>query len=132
MLADAGNDFVGTVDIIGGTVAVTDANARPLGTVGGGQLTATSVGRLDLGTTDVSGALVAHSSGGAIEQGGALRVGGATELDAGTGDVVLSNAGNDFVGTVGITGGSVAIVDANGLTLGTVTDRKSTRLNSSH
>src|SRR3546814_3235712 len=71
--------------------------------------------------SDVSGARVAHSSGGAIEQGGALRVGGATELDAGTGDVVLSNAGNDFVGTVGITGGSVAIVDANGLTLGTVT-----------
>src|SRR3546814_7056704 len=71
--------------------------------------------------SDVSGARVAHSSGGAIEQGGALRGGGATELDAGTGDVVLSNAGNDFVGTVGITGGSVAIVDANGLTLGTVT-----------
>src|SRR3546814_12335394 len=55
MLADAGNDFVGTVDIIGGTVAITDANALTLGTVAAGQLTATSVGRLDLGTPDVSG-----------------------------------------------------------------------------
>src|SRR3546814_15884914 len=52
MLADAGNDFVGTVDIIGGTVAITDANALTLGTVAAGQLTATSVSRLDPGTTD--------------------------------------------------------------------------------
>src|SRR3546814_3930495 len=68
-LAHAGNDFVGAVDITGGTVAITDANALTLGTVSAGQLTATSTGRLDLGSTDVSGALVAHSNGGAIEQG---------------------------------------------------------------
>src|SRR3546814_18355439 len=121
MVGDAGNDLGGTVEMSGGTVAITDANALTLGTVAAGQLTATSGGRLDLGTTDVSGALVAHSSGGAIEQGGALRVGGATELDAGPGDVVLPHAGNDFVGTLGIPGGSVAIVYAIGLTLGTVT-----------
>src|SRR3546814_1806314 len=76
---------------------------------------------LDLGSTDVSGALVAHSNGGAIEQGDALRVGGTTELDAGTGDVTLANAGNDFTGAVDITGGAVTITDANALTLGTVT-----------
>src|SRR3546814_3230370 len=83
-------------------------------------LTATSTGQLDLGTTEVSGALVAHSNGGAIVQGGALQVGGTTELDAGTGDVALAHAGNDFVGAVDITGGTVAITDANALTLGTV------------
>src|SRR3546814_9608654 len=83
-------------------------------------LTATSTGRLDLGTTEVSGALVAHSNGGVIEQGGALLVGGTTELDAGTGDVTLSNAGNDFMGAVDLVGGAIRI------------DRKSTRLNSSH
>src|SRR3546814_7603452 len=86
-----------------------------------GQLTATSTGALDLGTTDVSGALVAHSNGGAIVQGGALQVGGTTELDAGTGNVTLANAGNDFVGAVDIVGGAIQITDANALTLGTVT-----------
>src|SRR3546814_5338558 len=76
---------------------------------------------MDLGSTDVCGALVAHSNGGAIEQGDALRVGGTTALDAGTGDITLANAGNDFTGAVDITGGTVAITDANALTLGTVT-----------
>src|SRR3546814_12524021 len=76
------------------------------------QLTATSTGRLDLGTTEVSGALVAHSNGGVIEQGGALLVGGTTELDAGTGDVTLSNAGNDFMGAVAIVGGANRITGA--------------------
>ncbi|MGY1424291.1 two-partner secretion domain-containing protein [Lysobacter sp. A289] len=114
-LANAGNDFVGAVDVTGGTVAITDANALTLGTVTAGQLTATSTGRLNLGTTDVSGAMVAHSNGGAIEQGGALHVGGTTELDAGTGDVTLANAGNDFVGAVNVTGGAISLRDANDL-----------------
>ncbi|MGY0799058.1 two-partner secretion domain-containing protein [Lysobacter sp. A286] len=120
-LANAGNDFVGAVDVTGGTVAITDANALTLGTVTAGQLTATSTGRLDLGTTDVSGALVATSNGGAIEQDGALHVGGTTELDAGTGSVTLADGGNDFVGAVDVTGGTVAITDATALTLATVT-----------
>src|SRR3546814_1978513 len=104
-LASAGNDFTGAVDIIGGTVAITDANALTLGAVTAGQLTATSTGRLDLGTTEVPGALVAHSNGGVIDTGGALLVGGATEPEAGAGDVTLSNAGNDFMGAVDIVGG---------------------------
>src|SRR3546814_13699563 len=86
-----------------------------------GQLAATSTGALDLGITDVSGDLVAHSNGGAIGQGGALLVGGTTALDAGTGNVTLANAGNDFVGAVDIVGGAIQITDANALTLGTVT-----------
>src|SRR3546814_1370423 len=72
---------------------------------------------LDLGTTDVAGALVAHSNGGAIEQGGALFVGGTTELDAGTGDVTLANAGNDFGGAVDVTGGAISLRDMNTLTV---------------
>src|SRR3546814_13320084 len=71
--------------------------------------------------TDVSGDVVAHSNGGAIGQGGALLVGGTTALDAGTGNVTLANAGNDFVGEVDIVGGAIQITDANALTLGTVT-----------
>src|SRR3546814_6316215 len=67
--------------------------------------------------TDVSGALVANSNGGAIEQGGALFVGGTTELDAGTGDVTLANAGNDFGGAVDVTGGAISLRDMNTLTV---------------
>src|SRR3546814_4121875 len=69
VLSNAGNDFVGTVGITGGSVAIVDANGLTLGTVTADQLTATSTGQLDLGTTEVSGALVAHSNGGAIVQG---------------------------------------------------------------
>src|SRR5690606_4017806 len=39
---------------------------------------------------------------------------------AGTGNISLSNAGNDFTGTVDLRGGAVAITDANVLTLGQV------------
>src|SRR3546814_10471905 len=116
-LANAGNDFAGAVDITGNAVAITDANALTLGTVTADQLTATSTGRLDLGTTDVSGALLATSNGGAIEQGGALQVGGTTELDASTGDVTLANAGNDFGGAVDVTGGAISLRDMNDLTV---------------
>src|SRR3546814_8935712 len=116
-LANADNDFVGAVDITGGTLAITDVDDLTLGTVTADQLTATSTGNLDLGTTDVSGALVAHSNGGAIEQGGALFVGGTTELDAGTGDVTLANAGNDFGGAVDVTGGAISLRDMNTLTV---------------
>src|SRR3546814_5625657 len=98
-------------------IQITDANALTLGTVPPGQLTATSTGDLDLGTTDVSGTLVAHSNGGAIVQGGALQVGGTTELDAGTGDVTLANAGNDFGGAVDVTGGAISLRDMNALTV---------------
>src|SRR5690606_9133642 len=102
-------------------VAITDANALTLGTVTAAQLAATSTGRLDLGNSTVTGSLVARSNGGAIGQSGALQVGGTSTLDAGTGDVTLASAGNDFVGVVDITGGAVTITDANALTLGTVT-----------
>src|SRR5690606_24180250 len=117
MLAGAGNDFVGAVDITGSTVAITDANALTLGTVTAGQLAATSTGRLDLGSTTVTGSLVARSNGGAIEQSGALQVGGTSELDAGTGDITLANAGNDFVGAVDATGGAISLRDVNDLTV---------------
>src|SRR3546814_8545462 len=127
VLSNAGNVIVGTVGITGGSVAIVDANGLTLGTVPADQLTATSTGQLDLGTTEVSGALVAHSNGGAIVQGGALQVGGTTELDAGTGGVALAHAGNDFVGAVDITGETVAIKDANALTVGMASTGQLTR-----
>src|SRR5690606_40822207 len=73
------------------------------------------------GTSAATSSLVHVGLPGSIEQGGALFVGGTTELDAGTGDVTLAGAGNNFVGAVDITGNTVSITDANALTLGTVT-----------
>lgn len=114
-LNDAGNDFVGAMDVTGGAVSITDSNALILGTVMTGGLTVTSVGTLGIGAGTVTGNLVAASNGGAITQGGALQVGGATMLDAGDGDVTLGNAGNDFGGAVDVTGGAIALRDANNL-----------------
>src|SRR3546814_5119396 len=61
-------------------------------------------------------------SGGAIEQGGALLVGGTAELDAGTGDVTLANAGNDFAGAVDVTGGAISLRDVNDLAIVALTN----------
>src|SRR3546814_1915554 len=69
----------------------------------------------------VVGNLSMTTSGGGIAQSGAFNVGGVATFDAGTGNVTLANAGNDFAGAVDITGNAVAITDANALTLGTVT-----------
>jgi hypothetical protein len=69
----------------------------------------------------VGGNLSADSGNGNITQTGALSVTGTTGIAAGTGDVTLSNPGNDFQGAVSLAGDTVAIADANALTLGVVT-----------
>src|SRR3546814_8526114 len=74
-----------------------------------------------------TGSLSLTSQDAAIVQtGGALSVGGNTDVDAGTGNVTLAYAGNDFAGAVDITGNAVAITDANALTLGTVRSEEHT------
>src|SRR3546814_19913930 len=69
----------------------------------------------------VVGNLSVTTSGGGIANSGAFNVGGVATFDAGTGNVTLATAGNDFAGAVDIPGNAVAIPDANALTLGTVT-----------
>lgn len=92
-----------------------------LGTVNtSGNLSAVSNGILDLGTSTVGGNLSASSNNGHIVQTGALTVTGTSNLNAGTGDITLINAGNDFTGAVSATGTVVTINDSNALTLGTV------------
>src|SRR5690606_35682036 len=106
--------------LAGGAAAITDANALSLGTLDLASLEATSHGNLDLGSGSVAGGLVARSNGGVIGQSGALRVGGTSELDAGTGALVLEHAGNDFVGAVAATGAGVSLFDANDLLLASI------------
>jgi len=119
-LTNAGNDFNGIVNLAGGNVTVGASDALSLGTLDVDALSARSQGALGLGQGVVGGDLSASSQGGAITQTGALSVGGASSIDAGAGDINLTNAGNDFTGAVDLTGGAVAIADANALVLGDV------------
>ncbi|MFC3550053.1 filamentous hemagglutinin N-terminal domain-containing protein [Lysobacter cavernae] len=119
-LANAGNDFQGTINLAGGNTQVVDSNALTLGALATGNLAATSTGALSLGSGTVAGALNATSNNGAIDQNGALSVVGASRIDAGTGAITLANAGNDFQGAVSLSGGATQVVDSNALTLGTV------------
>ncbi|MBN6149140.1 filamentous hemagglutinin N-terminal domain-containing protein [Xanthomonas sp. AmX2] len=134
-LDDAGNDFQGEVNLAGGAAHVRDRNALALGSVAVAALTATSNGALSLGQGSIGGDLVARSdgaaaaasglatasaatpaaSGGDIGQRGALSVAGSATLDAGSGAIALTEAGNDFQGTVLARGGAIAIADRNDL-----------------
>ncbi|KPF66968.1 hypothetical protein IP84_14140 [beta proteobacterium AAP99] len=129
-LANAGNDFGGTVTVNGGAVQITDANALSVNltatsatlSAGGvlsvtgstsGALNTSSAG-LSVGTTTVGTDLNAVSSG-AVTQTGALTVNGATVVNAAGNAVTLTNAANNFVGAVSVTGGAVQVADLNAL-----------------
>ncbi|MGN2253712.1 beta strand repeat-containing protein [Frateuria sp. GZRe12] len=119
-LTNVVNDFNGAVSLAGGVTQLTDANALTLGTLDTAALTVTSTGALDLGNGTIAGNLSATSNGGAISQSGALTVTGDSTLDADTGSITLANAGNDFQGSVGLTGAGLSVRDANDLTIGTL------------
>ncbi|WP_165873395.1 filamentous hemagglutinin N-terminal domain-containing protein [Parasulfuritortus cantonensis] len=124
-LTELANDFQGTVNLTAASASVTDANGLTLGSLPSGALTVianadgSSLGDLVLGSGPV-GSISATSNGGDVSQSGALTVSGVTTVDAGAGDIDLSDAGNDFQGTVNLTGNNVVIVDADSLTLGTL------------
>src|SRR3546814_700461 len=113
------SDLTGAADLAlqSGALLTTTAN------LGGANVSLQGDGGISLGAdVTATGNLSLTSQDAAIVQtGGALSVGGGTTVDAGTGDVILAGANNDFTGAVDITGGSVTITDANALTLGTVT-----------
>ncbi|MFC4729827.1 beta strand repeat-containing protein, partial [Coralloluteibacterium thermophilus] len=119
-LGRAGNAFGGLVSLAGSGATITSGGGLQFGTLAVGGLTATSNGELILGRGTVSGALSATSNGGRVAQSGALNVVGPAHIDAGSGAIELSNAGNIFSGAVSLTGGSAAIRSASGLTLGTL------------
>ncbi|MCC5090870.1 filamentous hemagglutinin N-terminal domain-containing protein [Xanthomonas campestris] len=119
-LTSASNDFVGPLNLSGAATQVRDSNTLTLGTLSTDALAATSAGALNLGSGSVRGALTATSGNAAITQGGALSVGGAATLNAGSGDIVLTNSNNDFVEALSVIGNNVDIVDRNALAFGTV------------
>ncbi len=72
---------------------------------------------MNLGSGSVRGALTATSGNAVISQGGALSVFGAATLTAGSGDIVLTDANNDFGGTVALSGHAIALQDRNDLSV---------------
>lgn len=93
-------------------------------------VTATNVGDIHIGDSNgltidqivSSGVLNIDVLAGDVLSTGSLTVAGTTTLSSGTGAINLSNAANDFSGTVSIgTSGAVTLHDMNDLTLGTAT-----------
>jgi filamentous hemagglutinin family protein len=101
VLAEASNNFGGAVSASGANVSLRDANALVLGTI-------SASGNLDVTTS------------GALTQTGPLTVAGTTQVDAGGGDITLSNAANNFGGALSASGANVSLRDANALVLGTL------------
>ncbi|WP_022971506.1 hypothetical protein, partial [Xanthomonas maliensis] len=115
-LTNAGNRFTGAVDLSGGDTTIA-ATALRLGRVSTDALTASSAGALDLGSGSVRGVLVGSSGDADITQSGALAVNGATRLNAGRGDIVLNDGGNDFGGALTLAGNAVLLQDRNALAI---------------
>jgi filamentous hemagglutinin family protein len=97
-----GNDFGGAVSITGKDVSIFDSND------------------IDFGASTTTGTFNVLA-GGDITQSGALNIAGASNL-AGV-NIVLTNASNDFIGTVSasgsLLGGNVSLTDINAIDLGT-------------
>jgi hypothetical protein len=98
------NDFTGSVTLnsTGATVAIRDVNALDFSssTLGSGSFTVTAVG---------------------ITQTGAITVAGPSSFDAGAGVITLTNASNDFTGSVALNNSgnnNVSVQDSTDLTMG--------------
>ncbi|MEN9619123.1 MAG: hypothetical protein RL406_1360, partial [Pseudomonadota bacterium] len=80
---------------------------------------------IDLGTANIGGNLSVQSHGGDIVQstlaGSSMQVAGTSNLDAGTGNVTLSNTPNLFVGAISMQAHNVDLAGTNGLVLGNST-----------
>lgn len=111
-LNGAGNDFVGSVSAQGRNVALSDANSLSLGTLSSSaNATLISHGALDLGRSQIGGALNVNTGGGALTQSGVLDVAGRSQISTGGGSITLTQTGNRFAGGVAASGASVQIND---------------------
>jgi hypothetical protein len=100
----AGNQMTGVISSTGsGAVTLVNSIATQLGAIG-----APGVG-------NAAASLNVSTSNDAITQTADAFVAGATVVNAGTADIALARAGNDFQGTVSLTGGNLSVRDANDL-----------------
>ena len=87
-----------------------------------GTLTATTYNNpVDLGSANVDGSLIVTTNGGDVVQrtpNAALHVTGTSTINAGTGNVMLPNVPNQFVGVVSLQANNVELVASSNLVLG--------------
>ena len=103
-LNTAGNQMAGAIGSTGtGAVTIVNSVATQLGAIG-----ASGVG-------NAAASLNVTTNNDAVTQSADAFVAGATIVNAGTADVTLPRAGNDFQGTVSLTGGNLSVRDANDL-----------------
>jgi hypothetical protein len=108
------------IDTGSATLSLSSGGAlTSVGTLRGTNVALTSGATLTLANNLTSlGTLSLTSVNSAITQtAGAIVAAGATTVNAGSGDVTLAQAGNDFQGSLAVTGGAISVRDANDLTL---------------
>ncbi|MFC5583468.1 hypothetical protein ACFPPB_20360, partial [Rhodanobacter terrae] len=117
--------FGSTLD--GGHALTVDANGLVnfMGAVGGGTALsrlATTSGSFSAGALTIgNGGLSVQTTAGGITQVGAFTVSGASNFNAGTNAITLTNATNAFTGPVSLTGGNVSLTNDQATQLGTST-----------
>ena len=105
-LNTAGNQMAGAIGSTGtGAVTLVNGIATQLGAIG-----ASGVG-------NAAASLSVTTSNDAVTQSADAFVAGATVVNAGTADITLARPGNDFQGTVSLTGGALSVRDANDLNI---------------
>ena len=101
-----GNQMTGAISSTGtGAVTIVNSVATQLGAIG-----ASGVG-------NAAASLNVSTNNVAVTQSADAFVAGATIVNAGTADVTLPRTGNDFQGTVSLTGGALSVRDANNLNI---------------
>ena len=100
------NQMAGAISSTGtGAVTLVNGSATQLGAIG-----ASGVG-------NAAASLSVTTSNDAVTQSADAFVAGATVVNAGTADITLARAGNDFQGTVSLTGGALSVRDTNDLSI---------------
>ena len=101
-LSHGNNSFSAPVSVSGANISLQSAGALPLGSL-------------------IATGNMALASNGNITQTGPLAVSGSSAINAGAGNIELSNASNDFSGAVTVSGANVSLQDANTLNLTALT-----------
>lgn len=110
------NSLHGDVTLAGDSAQVFGLGTLALAGLTLNNLTAQSGGGLRLGTGTLSGSLTATAGGAITQASGGLRVAGLASLSA-SGPITLLDAGNDWTGSLTLSGGAVQLSGSSGLAL---------------
>jgi trimeric autotransporter adhesin len=105
------NNFNGVVNGLAKDIALSDVDGLTLGHLKAkGDVILISEGTLNLGNTTVDGALTMDSGGGNVTQTGPLVVTGKLDVNAGSGNVDLSNKGNALLSRITVQAANAVVL----------------------